>query len=211
MFEDISPRTSYNYNCEPLVQHQAFIRRLPCSKNGICVDELNLSSVVEGHQFTYAITDRNQAKFWYASIVACYLDKKDCKWKYSGNTSALQYDIWFVNGNPYTKQQNPLEYQFSFDRQDTVEIYLVFFMCYLILAPLQVHAVLRQRHIVPRLFTSSVALELGAVLANVVHVLTFSMDGEGYPGLAVFGDILDSCKGHLHVDSAGVGKGLGCD
>lgn len=46
--------------------------------------------------------------------------------------------------------------------QDTVEIYLAFFMCYLILFPLQVHAVLRQRHIVPRLFTSSVTLELTA-------------------------------------------------
>jgi len=72
-----------------------------------------------------------------------------------------------------------------------VEIYLVFFLCYLILFPLQVHAVLRQRHILPPLFTGSFILELVAVLANVIDVLTFSIDGEGYPKLAVFGDILD--------------------
>lgn len=75
--------------------------------------------------------------------------------------------------------------------QDTVEIYLVFFLCYLILVPLQIHAVLRQRHIVPKLFTASVALELTAVTANVIHVLKFAVDGEGHPGLAVFGDVMD--------------------
>lgn len=75
--------------------------------------------------------------------------------------------------------------------QETAEIYLVFFICYLILFPLQIHAVLRQRHIVPRLFTASMALELGAVLANVIHIFSFAKDGEGYPKLAVFGDVLD--------------------
>jgi hypothetical protein len=64
-------------------------------------------------------------------------------------------------------------------------------MCYLVLFPLQIHAVLRQRHIVPRLFTGSVTLELGAVLANVIHVLKFSMNGVGHASLAAFGDIMD--------------------
>lgn len=72
-----------------------------------------------------------------------------------------------------------------------MEIYLVFFLCYLVLFPLQMHAVLRQRHIVPRLFISSVALELTAVLANIVHVLKFALNGEGHPDLAAFGDIMD--------------------
>lgn len=75
--------------------------------------------------------------------------------------------------------------------QDTVEVYLVFFVCYLILFPLQVHAVIRQRHIVPRLFTGSVVLELAAVLANVVDVLKFSVNGVGHPSLAAFGDVMD--------------------
>ncbi|CAG7725104.1 unnamed protein product [Allacma fusca] len=189
MFDQIK-NVNYDPHCFPDGKEN-FLRRIPCPKNGLCVEDLIPSDVVKDHQFTYAISDKTQAKFWYVSLVACYRDPKTCKWKHSRNYTAVQYDIWLVNGNPYTKAQNPLEYQFSFDRQDTVEIYLVFFVCYLVLVPLQVHAVLRQRHILPRLFTGSIALELTAVLSNVIHNLTFCLDGVGHPSLAVFGDISD--------------------
>lgn len=72
-----------------------------------------------------------------------------------------------------------------------MEIYLACFIGCLILVPLQIHAVLRQKHIVPRLFTASLVLELTAVLANLIHVMTYATDGVGYPSLAIFGDILD--------------------
>jgi hypothetical protein len=61
----------------------------------------------------YALCNR----FWYVSLVACYRDPLTCQWKHTGNHTVIDYDIWLVNGNPYTKNQNPLEYQFSFDRQ----------------------------------------------------------------------------------------------
>ncbi|ODM91327.1 Transmembrane protein [Orchesella cincta] len=190
MFERIS-KVAHDPYCFP-EGTENLLKRIPCPKNGICPDDQATNdSVVKGHQFTFAISDPSKAKFWYISLVPCYRDPWTCEWRYTKNSTPIDYDVWLVNGNPYTKNQNPLEYQFSFDRQDTVEIYLVFFLCYLVLVPLQIHAVLRQRHIVPKLFTASVALELAAVTSNVIHVLKFALDGEGHPGLAAFGDVMD--------------------
>lgn len=54
----------------------------------------------------------------YVSLVACYLDQSTCQWKHSANANLqIDYDIWLVNGNPYQKKENPLQYQFSFDKQ----------------------------------------------------------------------------------------------
>lgn len=75
--------------------------------------------------------------------------------------------------------------------QDTVELYLVFFLCYLVLVPLQVYAAMRQHHPVTRLFTASLILEFLALCLILLHVLKFSFDGTGIHQLAVAGDILD--------------------
>lgn len=72
-----------------------------------------------------------------------------------------------------------------------MELYLVFFVSYLILVPLQLYAVSRQRHPVTRLFTASLIMEFLSLAFNLVDVLKFTIDGVGYPRLAVIGDILD--------------------
>jgi len=87
-----------------------------------------------------------------------------------------------------------LEYQFSFDAQDTVEIYLVFLACYLFLTPLQVYAVTRQKHPVPKLFTAGLLFALGGVFLNVIHCLKFAFDGQGVESAAIAGGILDICS-----------------
>lgn len=99
-----------------------------------------------------------------------------------------------MNGNPSDKNQNPLEYQFSFDVQDTVEIYLVFLACYLFLTPLQICAVTRQKHPVPKLFTAGLVFALLSVLLNVFHSLTFAFDGRGVGGAAIAGGVFDICS-----------------
>jgi len=86
--------------------------------------------------------------------------------------------------DPYTKSV-------PFLLQDTVELYLVFFLCYLVLVPLQVYAAMRQHHPVTRLFTASLILEFLALCLILLHVLKFSLDGSGFQQLAVAGDILD--------------------
>lgn len=86
-------------------------------------------------------------------MVSCYLDEVTCLWHhYTGAPSAdnktlthvpqtIQYDFWLVNGSPNISLYNTLVYQFSFDRQNTLELYLLFWLCYIILLPVQIYAV----------------------------------------------------------------------
>lgn len=103
----------------------------------------------------------------------------------------IDYDIWLVNGNPNNSGFNSFTYQFSYDRQNTIVLYLLFFLCYIILVPLQLYAVRLQRHPVTRLFTASLLLELVAICLILIHVLKFAFDGIGYEKLEVAGDIFD--------------------
>lgn len=96
-------------------------------------------------------------------MVACYRNATTCEWHHynetklaelsRSNSSAhkspaplrgpheLTFDFWVVNGNPNLSLYNTLLFQFSFDRQNTVELYLLFWVCYIILVPLQIYAV----------------------------------------------------------------------
>lgn len=125
------------------------------------------------------------------SLVACYRNKTTCQWEHYSKHDELKYDIWLVNGNPNISGLNTLTYQFSYDRQDTIELYLLFFVCYIILVPLQLYAVRLQKHPVTRLFTASLLLEFVAVCLILIHVLKFALDGVGYEQLEVAGDIFD--------------------
>lgn len=64
-------------------------------------------------------------------------------------------------------------------------------MCYLILVPLQMYAVTRQRHPVTRLFTASLLFEFVGLSFNLIDVVKYAVDGIGLHDLAVAGDILD--------------------
>lgn len=174
---------------------QDLLRKVPCPVGQLCPDEDNPKNIVENHQFTFHIEDLSQPRFWYMSLVACYRDSSsNCTWKPLEEDVELNYDIWLVNGNPRSKNQNPLEYQFSFDNQDTVEIYLVFLACYAFLTPLQVYAVMRQRHPVPKLFTIGLLFALGGVFLNVLHCLKFAFDGVGVESASISGGVLDICS-----------------
>ena len=55
-------------------------------------------------------------RYWYASFVACYFDPKTCTWHHIRDRVKIEYDLWFVNGNPNWSSFNPFTYQFSFDK-----------------------------------------------------------------------------------------------
>ena len=190
MFNKINP-IAYDSQCND-VGTEDFLRKVPCPIGKICADEDKPENVVQNFQFTYVIQDLSQPRFWYVSLVACYRDvSSNCTWKPYEEDVELDFNIWLVNGNPYSKNQNPLEYQFSFDNQDTVEIYLVFLICYLCLTPLEIYAVNRQKHPVPKLFTVGLLFGLTGVFFNVVHCLKFAFDGEGVNSAAIAGGVLD--------------------
>ena len=157
----------------------------------MCPDENLPWNVVNGYQFTYSIQNIWQPRFWYISLVACYRNITTCQWEHYNRHDELDYDIWLVNGSPNNSGLNSLTYQFSYDRQNTIELYLLFFVCYLILVPLQLYAVRMQKHPVTRLFTASLLLEFMALCLILIHVLKFALDGVGYEQLEVAGDILD--------------------
>lgn len=126
-------------------------------------------------------------------MVACYHNTTTCEWHHypSSIPYEINYDIWLVNGNPNNSAFNTLTYQFSFDRQNTLELYLIFWLCYMVLVPLQCHAVKTQKHPVTKLFTASLLLDFIALCFILIHTLKYALDGEGYPKLAMTGDIFD--------------------
>ncbi|XP_020293360.1 transmembrane protein 145 [Pseudomyrmex gracilis] len=182
-------KSSYDPHCNE--EGQDFLRRVPCPQDKVCPDEDSVWNIVKGHQFTYVIQDFWQPRFWYMSLVACYRNRTTCQWEHYNKEDELEYDIWLVNGNPNISGLNTLTYQFSYDRQNTIELYLLFFMCYIILVPLQLYAVRLQKHPVTRLFTASLLLEFMAICLILIHVLKFALDGVGYEQLEIAGDIVD--------------------
>ncbi|CAG9816131.1 unnamed protein product [Phaedon cochleariae] len=190
MFTKLKTR-AYDEKCS--VDGKDYLRRIPCPKGKLCSDEDNQWNVVKGHQFTYVIEDFKQPSFWYLSMVACYLNTSTCEYQeYKTYTPyEIDYDIWLVNGNPNNSAFNTLTYQFSFDRQNTLELYLVFWLCYMVLVPLQCHAVKTQKHPVTKLFTASLLLDFMALCLILVHNLRYALNGEGYPKIAMAGDIFD--------------------
>lgn len=106
----------------------------------------------------------------------------------------LNFDIQLVNGNPNRQSVsffNPLLFHFSFDRQNTLEMYLIFFVIYLVMVPMQIYAVRLQKHPVTRLFTVSLVLEFISVCLLLTHTVRYAMNGVGNEKLAIMGDIFD--------------------
>ncbi|CAH0389026.1 unnamed protein product [Bemisia tabaci] len=169
-----------------------YLRRVPCPAGQLCIDEDPSSYVVKDSQLTFKISRQQQPRFWYVSLVACYFNRTSCTWHHFKENKKLHYDLWLVNGNPNnTAYSLFFTYQFSFERQNTVELYLLFFVIYSLLLPLQLYAVSRQKHPVTRLFTVSLLMEVVGLSLNLLDALRYSSNGEGFPPLLILGDTLD--------------------
>lgn len=138
------------------------------------------------------------SRFWYVSMVACYRNTTTCEWHHfdsrrfnMASVPDIAYDFRLVNGNPNHSAYIPLTFNFSFDQQNTLEMYLIFFLVYLVLLPLQVYAMRRQKHPVTRLFTLSLAMEVISLSFLLVHLIRFAINGVGNDNFRVTGDIFD--------------------
>ena len=133
-------------------------------------------------------------------MVACYRNTTTCTWhyydyqKFHKTPPVINYDIKLVNGNPNRHQLtffNPLLYHFSFEKQNSLEIYLMLFIIYVVMIPLQIYAAKLQKHPVTKLFTISLSFEFISVCLLLTHTIRYSIDGIGYENLATTGDIFD--------------------
>ena len=135
-------------------------------------------------------------RFWYVSLVACFhntTNSSDCVWTPRiSDDYELEFDVWLVNGHPFQKHINPFEHQFSFEMHDVFEIYVVFFIAYCFLLPVQFYALSQQRHMLPFLLTTCMLLEFVGIIFNVIHVLFFAFNGAGVELLKVVGNFIDT-------------------
>ncbi|KAB7501553.1 Integral membrane protein [Armadillidium nasatum] len=189
MFKNIDSE-SYDAQCHD-TGREDFLRKVPCPVGKLCVDEDNPNNVIKGMQLTYTVQDINNPRFWYLSFVACRRNKS-CIWEYVKEPLEVKYDLNIVNGRPFIPRTNPFEYHFSFDQQDTVEIYvfcLLYYGC--ILIPLQLYAVFKQVHPITRLFTATLLAQLAGLILDSLHLLIFSYNGVGVNALNIMGDLFN--------------------
>lgn len=185
--------TAFDAKCNPNARGE-YLRRVPCKEDELCIDEDLPSNVILGNQFTYVISNLNQPRFWYLSLVACYRNVTTCEWEYyNGASHKLQYHINMVNGHP-TKKHNfysPFVYQFSYDKQNILEQCLIFFAIYIFLVPIQIIGSKKQTHPVTKLFTLSLIMEFISICLILFHLIKFASDGRGNEGLKMAGDVFD--------------------
>ncbi|CAO1343743.1 unnamed protein product [Diamesa serratosioi] len=177
-----------------------YLRRVPCKNNQLCVDEDSPANLVSESQFTYVISNLNQPRFWYLSIVSCYRNLTTCEWEYMDTPSIgkkvhkkLQYSITLVNGNPRKEQSlySPFVYHFSYDQQNILEQCLIFFAIYIFLMPIQIHASKKQFHPLTKLFTLSLILEFVSICFILVYLLKYASTGTGNETVRITGDVFD--------------------
>ncbi|XP_030563809.1 uncharacterized protein LOC115764708 isoform X1 [Drosophila novamexicana] len=191
----------YDPDCNPQGKRD-FLRRVPCSRGQLCVDEDAPSNVIAGHQFTYVIDLEAEPRFWYVALVACYRNRSTCEWhahenlaKLNNSSSSLlttlQYDINLVNVHPNDSAAHPLTFQYPYDQQNLLEMYLIFMLVYIVLLPMQIYAVRLQKHPVTRLFTLSLLSEFVSLALITAHLIRYAANGVGEPNMQAAGDVLD--------------------
>uniref|UniRef100_A0A0A1XFT3 Transmembrane protein 145 n=1 Tax=Zeugodacus cucurbitae TaxID=28588 RepID=A0A0A1XFT3_ZEUCU len=171
-----------------------YVRRVPCPLGQLCADEDTPSNVIPQQQFTYTISEVTEPRFWYVALTACYRNRTTCKWQaydHLKSHNELNYDIYVVNTHPNNSAAHPLTFQFSFDQQNLLEMYMIFLLVYMVLLPVQIYAVRLQKHPVTRLFTLSLASEFVSLAFITVHLIKFALNGVGMPNMQTAGDILD--------------------
>lgn len=194
-------RIVYDPDCNPQGKRD-FLRRVPCSQGGLCVDEDAPSNVIANHQFTYVINLEAEPRFWYVALVACYRNRTTCQWhahenlarlrnRSSSILSTLQYNINLVNVHPNNSAAHLLTFQYSYDQQNLLEMYLIFMLVYIVLLPMQFYAVRLQKHPVTKLFTLSLLSEFVSLALITVHLIRYAANGVGEPKMQAAGDVLD--------------------
>ncbi|VDO66631.1 unnamed protein product [Heligmosomoides polygyrus] len=160
-------------------------RWVPCAKGQLCREEDDPRVVVPGCQLTMQVEE-------YIVLVACKLDKS-CNWTNSNSKITLDYDIWLTNGRPGSSAANPLTWQFSFDEQDTLEIYLITLVMYLVLSGVMSRGIQLAKRSTPparlRLLNYIITMKAAGVALQSLNVFVFALDGQGVFFARVLGEV----------------------
>ncbi|XP_050404365.2 uncharacterized protein LOC126820431 [Patella vulgata] len=173
-----------------------FLRRVPCPRDKLCVDEDTPLNVIPGYQFTYRVRDTQRPRFWFLSLVSCHLDtdgiKPSCQWHDTSTDDVIiHYDIWLVNGNPELKHYNPFEHQFSFELHDVFEIHVTALVICCIILPMWLYAFFKQKHRITKILTVCFVLQMGSIGCNLLYIILIAATGSGFTWLAVIGNLID--------------------
>ncbi|MFH4984471.1 hypothetical protein AB6A40_011180 [Gnathostoma spinigerum] len=141
---------------------------------------------------TLRIEESVSPKYWYLMIVGCELSS-DCKWVSSPRNITVTYDLWLTNGSPLSKYFNPFGHQFSFDEQDSAEIYLLFLFLYIVLSLIHWRAVaLSKKHqfeACRKIISAVIGMKVLGLSLQSLNVVVFAYDGKGISLARYLGEI----------------------
>lgn len=140
--------------------------------------------LVANSNFTMIYSAYTRSRFWYAAVVNCH--------PLRDTPTAVNMDInmWIVNGDP-DGSIDPFNYQFSFEYQGALGLFIAYFVLYTVLVAIRTvaHVCLYSPkiHLMIKIFTAAMYLEYISVLCNLIHYGAYSQDGQGVPRLYDFG------------------------
>lgn len=162
---------------------KSFIRDFPC------LDDCQPTDVplVPHSQVTYSVIDSTQ--FYYAILSSCIaLSEPDCKWVKSTSKGSIDYDVWFVSGDPNATKHDAFTYQFSFHEHGILIVLIIIIILYVILLPFHVvgYTWLFGKCQMPnfvRIFTVALIVELIGLIFILIHYSVYADDGKGIQAL----------------------------
>ena len=180
-----------------------YVRHLPCS-----VDECQPSHVplVPHSQVTYSANDSTQ--FYFAILSSCIpadqaadTTSLDCVWMINTSGGSIDYDVWFVSGDPFATKHDKFTYQFSFHEHGILITLIIIIILYVILLPFHVvgYTCLFGKCQMPnfvRMFTVAVIVELIGLIFILIHYSIYADDGKGIQvlyDLGFFFEIFADC------------------
>ena len=193
-----SLRNSISTN--PICQSEGtadYLRDLPCHPTSPCNNQPGEVDLVGGSEFTYRITRSNATEFYYAILIACTRNAtENCFWA-SSSSVTFTYNMVIVNQDPdNTLTPNPYIYEFPYELQGLLIMYMVFTTCYVVLVSFQIVIITRlftplnyTVHRLVKIFIVSVILELAHVSFILTHYAVYAHDGIGVEALKYLGEV----------------------
>ncbi len=189
--------------------HNDYLRQLPCPEGYKCENQPKSVATVSRTQFTFRLTPAPETEYYYVVLAACTNNGTSvptCNWVHSSDVS-FTYSMHLVNEDPdTTSDPNPFIYEFPYDLQSLLLIFITFSSCYYAL--LAFHALLNTRlcmdrsygmHRLVKIFTLSLVLEAVHVSFVVIHLAVYASNGVGVEVMKYVGEVANQVSDWLLI------------